>query len=51
VAPATAYGPGICTDDCSVAPFCGDGIVEPQFGEQCDGPPNCSATCQKTGAI
>jgi len=47
---ATAYGPAICTDACSVAPYCGDGIVEMQFGEQCDGPPNCSPTCQKTGA-
>ncbi len=48
---ATAYGPGICTDACSVAPFCGDGVVETQFGEECDGPPNCSPTCKKTGAM
>jgi fibro-slime domain-containing protein len=33
---ASAYGPGICTTDCRLAPSCGDGVVEAQFGEQCD---------------
>jgi len=28
-----------------IAPFCGDGIVEPAFGEQCDGTPGCSSDC------
>jgi cysteine-rich repeat protein len=29
------------------APYCGDGIVEPAFGEQCDGGQGCSATCSR----
>jgi fibro-slime domain-containing protein len=33
---ATAYGKGVCTTSCTVAPSCGDSVVEPQFGEQCD---------------
>ena len=40
---ANAYGKDKCTSACSVAPFCGDGIVEPAYGEQCDGDPGCSA--------
>ena len=51
VVPAAAYGMGICTTTCMPAPYCGDGVVQPQFGEQCDGPPNCSPTCQKTKAM
>jgi fibro-slime domain-containing protein len=33
---ATAYGPGICTTNCTLAPYCGDAIVQASFGEQCD---------------
>ena len=34
--PATAYGKGVCTTDCRLAPYCGDATVQAQFGEQCD---------------
>jgi fibro-slime domain-containing protein len=43
---ATAYGQAICTSVCVWAPFCGDGRVQAQFGEQCDGDPNCDANCK-----
>jgi hypothetical protein len=43
--PATAYGPGICTTTCKFAAYCGDGITQTQFGEQCNGQSNCDATC------
>jgi fibro-slime domain-containing protein len=33
---STAYGKGVCTTSCMVAPSCGDAVVEPQFGEACD---------------
>jgi fibro-slime domain-containing protein len=33
---ATAYGKGLCTTDCRLAPYCGDATVEAQLGEQCD---------------
>jgi fibro-slime domain-containing protein len=46
VSPATAYGSGVCTTACTFAPYCGDGRVESQFGEECDGTPQCSAYCQ-----
>ena len=36
VPPATAYGQGVCTTDCTLAPYCGDATVQTQFGEQCD---------------
>jgi fibro-slime domain-containing protein len=32
----TAYGRGVCTTDCALAPYCGDAKVQQQFGEQCD---------------
>ena len=32
----TAYGDGVCTPACTLAPYCGDGIVEVFFGEQCE---------------
>ena len=42
-----------CLPDCSgYGPYCGDGILQPRFGEQCDDSGNnisgdgCSATCQ-----
>ncbi len=33
---ATAYGPTLCTNQCTPAPYCGNKAVEGQFGEQCD---------------
>ena len=50
VSPATAYGPGVCTTACAFAPRCGDGYVQPQFGEQCDGSSNCNQNCKLTVA-
>ena len=35
-APATAYGAGVCTTACAPAPYCGDGVPQAAFGEQCD---------------
>ena len=46
---ATAYGVNVCTVACLPAPYCGDGKVQTQFGEQCDGTPDCNSLCQKTG--
>jgi hypothetical protein len=46
VVPAAAYGMGICSTACVPAPYCGDGIVQPPFGEQCDGTTDCSPMCQ-----
>jgi fibro-slime domain-containing protein len=43
---ATAYGPGSCTTACVSAPYCGDGRIQTQFGEQCDGGPNCTSSCK-----
>jgi hypothetical protein len=43
---AGAYGPGVCLVTCMPAPYCGDGIVQTQFGEQCDGGALCDATCK-----
>ena len=38
---ATAYGMNACTAACQRAPYCGDGIVESSFGEQCEGTSGC----------
>ena len=40
-----------CTDACTVAPFCGDGVVQEEFGEVCDagapvGSDECAPDCQ-----
>lgn len=40
-----------CTEDCTWGPRCGDGIRQPEFGEQCDDGnlkdgDGCSPTCQ-----
>ena len=49
--PSTAYGAGVCTTTCVVAPRCGDGIPQSQFGEQCDNGKNdgsygtCNPNC------
>jgi fibro-slime domain-containing protein len=38
---------GGCNPDCTLAPFCGDGIVQPQFGEQCEPTMSgCGADCK-----
>lgn len=40
-----AYGK--CAADCSArGPFCGDGIVQADKGEQCDSSPGCTADCR-----
>jgi cysteine-rich repeat protein len=33
---ATLYGPQGCGSGCVRAPFCGDGLVQPEFREDCD---------------
>ena len=40
-----------CTPECTWGPYCGDGILQTQFGEECDDGTNtddgfCSADCQ-----
>ena len=40
-----------CTPDCTWGPYCGDGILQTQFGEECDDGTNtddgfCSADCR-----
>jgi hypothetical protein len=42
---ATAYGASVCTTACTWAPYCGDGRVQAQFGEVCDGGSSCDLTC------
>ncbi len=39
-----------CDENCGLEPFCGDGIIDPQLGEQCDPPnvPGCDANCHAT---
>ncbi|HMA92280.1 MAG TPA: DUF4215 domain-containing protein [Polyangiaceae bacterium] len=51
VAPAKAYGAGVCTTTCLAAPQCGDGKVDQAFGEVCDdnntaNGDGCSAACK-----
>jgi cysteine-rich repeat protein len=53
VAGAIAYGLG-CTAGCERAPYCGDGIVQAEYGEQCDtgnpaAPPyaGCTFECKR----
>ncbi len=36
----------LCSVTVAVATTCGDGVVDPEAGEACDGGPCCSATCQ-----
>jgi fibro-slime domain-containing protein len=47
VAPGSAYGTGVCTTRCARAPRCGDGRVDSQFGEACDGGPGCTSACNE----
>ena len=45
-----AAKPSSCSFDCQAAgPYCGDKIVQPEFGEQCEGNTTCSVAGQ-TGA-
>jgi fibro-slime domain-containing protein len=40
-------GYGRCAADCGRrGPFCGDGVVQAEEGEQCDGTPGCTADCR-----
>jgi len=39
-----AYGG--CNPDCTLAPYCGDKVVQASGGEQCDSTPNCDKNCQ-----
>lgn len=36
---------GGCNEDCTRAPFCGDGIIQSSAGEQCDDGPTGSTRC------
>lgn len=40
-------GTANCTYNCTIS-FCGDNIVNPLDGEQCDGGNSCDANCQVT---
>ncbi|MEM9073305.1 MAG: DUF4215 domain-containing protein [Myxococcota bacterium] len=47
-----------CSDECTLTPFCGDGIVQEEFDEICDdgvnlggGPSACAPGCQEVGAM
>jgi fibro-slime domain-containing protein len=42
---AESYGGAGCTVACALAPRCGDGRVDLEFGESCDGGPNCTGSC------
>ncbi len=43
---ASTYGEGLCSTACRWAPFCGDGRVQSEFGEDCDGAPGCDSLCK-----
>jgi fibro-slime domain-containing protein len=45
-AASNPYGRGVCTDACKLTPYCGDGIVQAQFGEKCDGTQDCGRDCK-----
>lgn len=47
VAPAGAYGDGVCSTSCARAPRCGDNRVDLDFGEACDGGPGCTSACSR----
>jgi fibro-slime domain-containing protein len=49
---------GGCMPDCTLAPYCGDGIVQSEYGEICDDGLNlggdagsCAPGCQSTGGV
>jgi hypothetical protein len=37
---------GGCKPDCTLAPYCGDKILQTADGEQCDSTPNCGPDCK-----
>lgn len=39
-------GYGECGRDCRLGPFCGDGILQPEFGEQCEVGPGGDGACR-----
>src|SRR5690606_28762053 len=42
------YGRDACTTTCRRAPYCGDGRIQPEFDEECDGGAGCdSRTCKR----
>jgi fibro-slime domain-containing protein len=43
---AMPYGKGKCTKTCTLAPYCGDGRTQRNFGEECDGGNYCDAMCK-----
>jgi fibro-slime domain-containing protein len=45
VSVASAYGNGVCSTSCAIAPRCGDHRVDSSFGEACDGSPGCTSSC------
>ena len=44
---------GTCNPDCTLAPRCGDGVVQVDYGEECEptmsNDPNCTNVCRKRG--
>jgi fibro-slime domain-containing protein len=38
---------GTCNADCTLPARCGDGVVQPEQGEACDGQPGCPANCRR----
>ncbi len=40
------YGPDLCTVACREAPRCGDGRIQPEHGEECDGAAGCTNACR-----
>jgi fibro-slime domain-containing protein len=43
---AGPYGKGKCSKTCTLAPYCGDGRTQREFGEECDGGPYCTDKCK-----
>jgi len=41
------YGKGLCTKQCTDAPYCGDGRIAASKGETCDGQVGCDRTTCK----
>jgi fibro-slime domain-containing protein len=37
---------GGCNANCTLAPYCGDKVVQAAAGEECDGTSNCDANCK-----
>jgi cysteine-rich repeat protein len=44
---------GTCSPDCTLAPSCGDGVVQPDYGEECEpimpNDPSCTNVCRMPG--